>query len=511
MKSSRVNNSIKNSITALGSQLLITILSFINRSIFIRVLGSEYLGINGLFTNILSMLSLSEMGIGTAIVYNMYKAVNSDDQVQINALMSFYAKVYSAIGSIIMIAGIGCSLIIQNLIKDNPFEINFLRVAFLLTVFNNAVSYFWSYRSCILFANQKDWICKASSMIVLSVGCIVQVILLAIFKNYLLYLTIQIVISIFNNGVQFYLAKRCYPEVRVSIHNHLPKDTLKDIIFRVKSLILHSISAALNFGTDNIIISKYVGIVETGFYSNYSMLINTFNTFVIQLMNGVVASMGNLIVSENSDKVYTVFKRIDFFCHWAYGLLAVGMLSVIDQFITLWTGYGHLLSKSTVFILIVNFYVLGSRQSVVLTRNAAGLYTKDRIVAVIKPFINLFFSLLLVRVMGITGVFIGTLVSQLVADLLLFPIYLFKSMFVGKTLFYYLTYFKHVIVAVLSGFISINIIEIASNYSQGITFFLFSSFTSVLIYNFVFFAVFNKTDEFNYYLKLSKGILLKKK
>lgn len=502
MSQSRINNSIRNSLTAVSSQLLVTILNFVNRSVFIYVLGNEYLGINGLFSNILSMLSLSEMGIGTAIVFNMYKAVEKEDEKQINCLMSFYAKVYSAIGCFIMVMGLGCSFFIQYLIKDNPFDLHFLKLSFLLLVFNNAISYFWSYRSCILFANQKDWICKISSMIVLSLGSIMQIIVLLLTKNYIVYLIVQVVITICNNGAQFILAKRIYPSVSVSVHSHIPKELFDDIVIRVKSLILHSISGALNFGTDNIIISKFVGIYETGNYSNYSMLINTLNTLVTQMLNGLIASMGNLMVSSSKEKIYDVFNKINFICHWIYGTLAVGMICVIDQFINIWTGKGHLLNRYTVIVLIINFYILGTRQSIIITRNAGGLYTNDRIVAVIKPIINLVFSIILVQKIGITGVFVGTLISQLVADVFLFPYFLFKNLFEGKLLDYFLNYIRYFLLMMAASSISEVLIKGLETWLSGFMLFIVSGVIAVLVYNVGFLSLNFRTEEFQYYKKL---------
>lgn len=509
MAQSRLKNSINNSMAAVGSLLLITILNFINRSVFIRVLGSEYLGINGLFSNILSMLSLSEMGIGTAIVFNMYRAVETKDETLINQLMSFYAKVYTIIGCVIMAFGIICSFFIQYFIKDNPFDLTFLRISFLLLVFNNAVSYFWSYRSCIVFANQKDWVCKLSSMIVMLIGSVLQIAALLLTKNYIVYLVIQVIVTICNNGVQFILSKKMYPSVSVSIHSHLPKDIFKDIVNRVKALIVHSISSALNFGTDNIIISKFVGILETGYYSNYSMIINTLSSLITQLLGGVTASMGNLMISGSKDKIYEIFKKINFLCHWIFGLISVGMLCVINQFINIWTVPGHLLNNITVMILVINFYILGARQAIMVTRNAGGLYTNDRIVAIIKPIINLVFSVVLVQKIGISGVFIGTFISQLVADVILFPLFLFKGLFEKNLMNYYLNYVKNFLLATISGAVSVLIISFAEGFFSGILLFIISGVTAVLVYNILFVMINFKTDEFKYFTNLIKDKLLK--
>lgn len=504
MSESRLKNSFGNSITAVGSQLLVTVLNFACRSVFIYVLGSEYLGVNGLFSNILSMLSLSEMGIGTAIVYNMYRAVEFNDQEQINRLMSFYAKVYSTIGFVIMFLGIGCSFFLQYLIKDNPFELSFLRVSFLLLVFNNAVSYFWSYRSCIVFVNQKDWICKISSTIVLILGNICQILVLIFVKNYIAYLVMQIVVTIANNSVQFIIAKKMYPNVKIDRKSHLKKDTYDDIIKRIKALLIHSVSGAINFGTDNLIISKFVGILETGYYSNYSMIINTLNSLITQLLNGVIASMGNLMVASDKNKIYEVFKKINFLSNWLYGTIAVGFFAVLDQFINLWTGKGHLLNRETVIVLIINFYVLGVRQPVMITRNAGGLYTNDRFVAVIKPIVNLFFSIILVQKIGILGVFIGTSISQIVADVFLFPYVMFKCLFREKLLSYYINYFINLLLMLICGVFSTAIISYISDYFNGILLLLVSGCLSVLLFNVVYIILNFRTKEFRYFLNLLK-------
>ncbi len=510
MSESRLSNSIRNGTVSVASQLLVTVLNFVCRTVFIYKLGNEYLGVNGLFTNILSMLSLSEMGIGTAIVYNMYKAVEQRDEEQINRLMSFYAKVYAIIGSIIMLSGVGCSFFIQYLIKDNIFDLSFLRTAFLLQVFNNAVSYFISYRSCILFANQKDWICKVSSMIVSSLGCIAQIITLFVVHNYFVYLIIQIGITIANNGAQFILAKKLYPNVKIRFSNKLTEETYSDIVARVKALLVHSVSSAINFGTDNIIISKFVGILETGFYSNYSMIITTINALVSQMLNGIVASMGNLMVSANKEKIYEVYQKIDFVCVWIYGMLSASLICLIDPFVNIWTGEGHLLNRITVIVLIINFYILGVRQAIMITRNAGGLYTQDRIVAVIKPIINLVFSIFLVQFMGITGVFVGTLISQLVADVILFPYYLYKNIFGDGICRYYLNYFKNAFIVSAITLLCLVITKPIFGVVTGIIAFLINGIICVLVYNIVFVIINFKRKEFIYFKNLLKRKLIRR-
>lgn len=512
MSNSRINNSIKNSIVGFCSQILVVVLSFVSRSIFIYILGNEFLGVNGLFSNILSMLSLSEMGIGTAIVYNMYKAVSREDTNLINSLLSFYAKVYRFIGLSILAVGLICSFFIQYLIKDNPFGVNFIRIAFILQVINNSVSYFWSYRSSILFVYQKDWICKISNVCVSIIGYLLQIIALIFTKSYFIYLVTMIIITILSNLSQYMIARYMYPDIKVIKKSRLPKDIFNDIFRRVKALIIHSISSAINFGTDNIIISSFVGIVETGFYSNYSMIINTINGLIVQFLNGIIASMGNLMASSDSKTIYDIFKKINFLCQWLYGLLSVCLICLLNQFIDIWTGKGHLLGLMTVIVLVVNFYILGVRQSIMITRNAGGLFEKDKIVAVIKPIINLFFSIILVINFGIIGVFIGTLISQIVADVFLFPYFLYKSIFsMERVSFYYLDYLKHFIISFTIGVICYLIVSFVNTLIEGSVAFIVNGLICVFVFNLLFIIINIKCKEFIFFKTLLLSILKKVK
>ena len=499
MGSTRFANTVKNSFAALVAQIVSILLNFVSRTVFIKVLGAEYLGINGLFSNILSMLSLTEMGIGTAIVFNMYRAVKDKDDEKINELMSFYAKVYTIIGFCVLAIGFVISFFIQTLIKNNTFDNSFLQICFLIFVVNNATSYFLSYRSCILFANQKDWMCKLSSTLVTIVGIVVQIVFLLVFKNFILYLSVLVGITFLSNLIQFILSKKLYPNVKISIKSKLSKDTSQDIKKRVGSLMLHSVSSALNFGTDNIIISKFVGILETGLYSNYSMLLTTLNTLIVQFLNGVVASFGNLVAEGNKNKIYEVFKKIDFICKSMYGVITVGLFSVLNLFINLWVGQNNLLNTITVLILVINFYTLGVRQSIMITRNAAGLYTNDKIVAIVKPIINLTVSIILVQFIGITGVFLGTLTSQLVCDIFMFPIILFKNQFKGKIAEYYLDYLKNIVVVLICSASCVAIRLGLSNYIDGWFLLVASGFASVAIYTLFFVAVNKGTENYIFF------------
>ena len=502
---------LRNSIVALVCQIILVFVSFFHRSVFIKFLGLEYLGVNGLFSNILIMLSLSEMGFGTAITHSLYKAVKEDDTDKINRLMSFYSKIYTIIGLSILGVGIIASFFIHFLIKDNSFDLTFLRISFLLFVVNNAATYFLSYRACILFVHEKDWLCKITSTIVTIVGTSLQVIFLFVFKNYFLNLSLQILTSISINIALFILAKKYYPLVKINYKDRLKPEESKTIKKGVASLAIHSISGAINFGTDNIIISKFVGIYETGLYSNYSLIFTTLNTLIAQLLNGVIATFGKIAATADRLLIYLNFKKVDFISKAVYGFFAIGTVSIISAFITLWVGENSLLDSKIVLLLIVNFYMLGARQAIIVTRNVCGLFTKDKIVAIIKPIVNLLTSLLFTIKFGLIGVFIGTFLSQLLCDLILSPIFVFRDFFSSAQIKrYYFDYAKNLLVLVFSA-VCIIILKRYLILGNLILNLIVSGFIGVIIYTILFCLVYCRTEEFKYFFALAKSMVFKSK
>lgn len=506
----RLKYSMINGLVALSTQVLMIILNFISRSLFISILGIEYLGINGLFSNILTFLSLSELGIGTAITFSLYKAVSDKNQYNINALITLYSRVYACIAIVVFVLGIILSIFLEYLIIDNPFDIDYLRIAFLLFVLNSAVSYLWSYRSCIVFVNQKDYILKLISFTSNITCIIIQIILLKITQNYIVFLIIQLLFTIINNFIQSIISKKMYPNVVCNKKYKLCKNDLNDIIKRIKSLFIHSISSTITFGTDNIIISKFIAIKYVGLYSNYQMIINAVNNIVVQFFNGITASMGNLISSESTEEVYRVYKKLNFICFWIYSFLFTILCTIINTFILLWIGDNALLEYSTVIVLLINFYIMGLRQPIFMVRNCAGLYTKDKIAAILKPMINLSSSIILANKIGLIGVFIGTLVSSIVSDVLISPYYLNKYFFENKYNIYLVNYLKQIFITLFSTIVTIIICDFLVDSNNNYIVFVNRTIISCIVPNIIIYILYRNTEEYNYFKKIVHKLINKK-
>lgn len=446
----RKKYSMINAAAGIITKIASLFLGFICRTFFIRKLGYEYLGINGLFSNILSLLSLSELGFGTSIIYLLYKADAENDTYKKNCLLTFYARIYRIIGWFIIFAGIVLTPILPWLIKENSFAINYLRKVFILQIFNSAVSYFFSYRSSIIFVKQKDYLLKIVSF-GCNLGCnIIQILLLSIHADYCGYLLIQLLFTFLNNLIVFLISKKMYPEIKIGREFQLDKDTYGIIKNKVSALLCHNISGFVTNGTDNIIISKLIGIIEVGLYSNYNMVISGISGMLDAAVKGVTASLGNFMAQASKEEVYKVYKKIDFIFYVINALCTTCLCVLFNKFIILWVGQESIFPRYVEIVLVANFYISVQRKAIFTVRNVGGLFSNDKNAALIKPIINLIISVFLAYSVGIVGVFIGTLVSGIIVDVLWMPYMVYKRYFQRNFIEYIFDYFKQCGIIVLS-------------------------------------------------------------
>ena len=400
----RTKNSIINISVALIGQLLGLIVSFIARIFFIRILGAEYLGVNGLFTNILTILSLVELGIGPAIIFSLYKPLAENNIKKVKALMKFYQKVYVIIGIIIIILGIGIIPLLPYLVKDTP-DIPNLNYVFLLFVFNTAISYFYSYKRNLIIADEFRYIAtiyRYSFFIILN---IFQIIFLYITGSYMLFLITQIVFTLLENIAASRRADKMYPFLKQKGYEKIDRDTVQEIKKNTKAMVLHKIGGIVVTSTDNILIAANVGILWVGLYSNYQLIINALNTIIGQFFTAITASVGNLGAKESKNKSLLVFQNLFFFNFWIYGLSAICLYFLVNPFIEVWVGKEFFLGIDIVLILVINYYINGMRQSVLTFTDAFGLYWYSRYKPIFEAIINLIVSLALAPKFGMVVYF----------------------------------------------------------------------------------------------------------
>lgn len=498
----RTKNSIKNTIVSFSSNLLTIIIGLIAQGIFIKILGSEYLGINGLFSNIISMLGIVELGVGSAIIYHLYKPIVEEDIKKVKALMNFYKKCYTIIALIILTIGLMITPYLNLFIEEVTIDIN-ISLVYILFIIEIVCSYLLSYKRSIINANQKNYLVNFIHIGYLVILNILEIIILVLTKNYYLYLGIKIVMRILENVGVTLLANKLYPYLK---HNNekLDENTKKDIFQKVKALFFHKVGGFIVLGTDNIIISKFIGIIEVGLYSNYYMIIDAVEKLFGQVIRVITPSVGNMLVKESSEKSFEIFKRVRFLNFWIATFSGISLLVVMNSFITVWIGSKYLLATCVLIVLVLNYYAKSMRSCHMIFKEAAGIYYEDRYIPLLESVLNIVASLILLKYFGLAGIFMGTIISSLALYCISYPKYVYKKLFNRS----YLNYTKETL-----GYLSIFIVLAVITFKISRLIVINNAFLSliincliaVVIPNLVLLIIFWHTDNFKYYLNLLKS------
>jgi len=494
----RTENSTKNMYTGLIFQILVLVFRFITRTIFINYLGSEYLGINGLFSNILNLLSLADLGIGASLVYSLYKPIAEGNQERQRIIVQYMHKTYVKIGLVIIVIGIFLLPFLKYIIKDDVNFVN-LNIVFLIYIFQTASSYlFFPSKIEFLSANQKRYIYNNIANIIVVLSNLAQILVLIIFKNFYIYL---ITIIIFNILQAYLIARKTnklYPYITEKTKETLSKEERKSIFKDCGSLLLYRINYVVLTATDNIIISKYLGLAVVGLYSNYVLVTNSIVNILATFFDSVTASIGNIHAKKEEDKDYFMFKIINFITCVCFGIFAIGVYVLVNDFITIWLGKDYLLPSLFVLILSVNLYIEGIRKFLSTYRSTYGLFRQAKFLPLFGALLNIVISIVLVKKIGIFGVLLGTLISNLVTFMWFDPYIIYKKVFKKNPLEYYFTNIGYLILFMLMAFICNKICNLIV--INGILGFIIHGIICVLLPIIIVTILFYKT-EYGKYLK----------
>lgn len=499
---SRKSNTIRNVLYAWSSQVIIIFMNMVVRIFFVRILSKEYLGLGGLFSNVISILSLAELGIGSAIIYSLYEPLAKNDKEQISCLMLFYKRVYILIGTLIGIIGISISPFLQYFIKDMP-NIEHLRIIYLLFVLNSSVSYFFSYKASLISADQKDYILKKVRIKVNLLMYILQIIALILTKNYILFLSVQVLATVLQNLICNHIVNKLYPYLKRYRQNKINPKALHQIWKNTKALILHKVGSIAVFSTDNLIISKFTGLSNVAIFSNYTLIQDALNTILTQLFSAMAASVGNLTALESENKAYEIFERILFLNFWVYSFCSISFLCLSQDFIELFFGSDYLISPLILLILTINFYLNGMRKSVMTFRDAYGLFWQNRYMPIIEAVFNLAISLLLVKTHGMLGVLSGTTISTILMPVWVEPLVLFRNGFHKGLFVYWKAYVKYILLFMIAGICTFWICSRVI-YIPGISL-IVKAILCMIVPNILFLFIFKGNVNFQYYLNLIKN------
>lgn len=435
MSNSRTKNSAMNAVSALIQQFIIVIIGFVSRKIFLTTIGIAYLGVNGLFSNILNLLSMSELGVGTAIIYNLYRPLAENNQDEVCKLMNFYAMVYRIIAVIILGLGmILCAFLDAFInIQNSGFTMSELRIIFLLYLVQAASSYLFSYKRSLFFADQKAFLTTYIDTGYKVLSTIVLILVMLSTGNFYVYLTASIFFTLINNIIISIYADRRYPFLKNKLR--LEQEKVITIWKNVKNIFIHKVAGIAITSTDNILISKFINITTVGLYSNYQLVIDSVSNVMRKILQSIQASVGNLLTMENTDRAEGVLYQATFVAYLITSFSAVSLVCLIQNFIVLCFGEAYLLPNDVVIVSICAFALVLMKEPLYQFVSVSGLFREDKINAIIGMLLNLGISIVLVRKMGLVGVFGGTVISSIITFVL--KIQFFYSKFFHKLWYKY--------------------------------------------------------------------------
>ena len=494
----RSANSFKNLFVSVVAQIITLLVSFVSRTIFVKVLTTEYLGLSGLFSNILSVLSLSELGIGNAIIINLYKPLAEKDEIAVSKYMNFYAKAYRLIGILILIFGFISTPFLQYIVKTDDSIPN-LRLIYFLFVLNSAVSYFFASKRTIFTVDQKEYVNTINRNMFLLVQNLIQIIVLMLTQSYIMYICIMVLCTFSSNLHISILADKQYPYLR-NKQVALNKIEIKDLTKSMKAIMLHKVGNVLINSTDNLIISMMLGVYWVGMYSNYSMVVGMVTTFALIVFAACSASIGNINAVESSEKVYSVFRTMTFLSLWIYGFCSISFVCLFQPFITVWIGNDYLLDMTTVIVIVIAFFLKGIIGVTSTFLDVTKLFLNTRWVPLLTATINLAVSVLAVAYFGLAGVFGGTIVSYLLTMVWINPFMLYKSGFNKKFREYIGFIVPRIILIFIAGFITYFL-------TIHVDYFVVQILICIVVPNMIMLITWGNTSEFKYISNIIRNLL----
>ena len=430
---SRTRNSVLNVVSGTGGMLLSIALRFVCRTVFIYTLGKVYLGINGLFSDILTLLSLTELGFDTAISYKLFKPLAEGDEHRVRVLMKFYKQAYRAVGTVILVLGIGLIWTLPYLIKDygslEALGINAVLI-FLLHIARSVSSYwFFAYRSAVLKANQQRYILDVVDSGIAIVTNLTKILVLWLLKDFVIYTATVIFFNILRNLVNAVIATRFYPQFFAKERDSLKREEIVGLLKDCGALFLFKVNNVVLKATGNTIVSYFLGLVYVGLYSNYLLFFLTLKNLFDRIYAAINASMGNLFATADLDKRYRFFQVMNFLSIVIFGTACLGVALCADELIACWVGEDYVIKKP--FAILVGLEILFHGMMIHLgqIRNVSGIFRQMWYRPLLSVLINLGASIALVRCWGIHGVVCGILIANLTTNLLFDPILIHKHGF----------------------------------------------------------------------------------
>ncbi len=505
MNETRTKKVSRNIIFATIFQLTKAVLLFISRVIFAKILGPQYLGINGLFSNVLTVLSLADLGINSALMYSLYKPLANDNKEEISAYMNFFKKMYNLIALVVFLLGIMLIPFLKYII-NLPNDVPHIYIYYIILLLNSVISYLFIYKTTLLAADQKQYILNKYDTIFQVILFVLQILVLVLTKSFALYLSLNILCTFTGNLFKVRAANKVYPYLKDNKSIDINKASKKDIFSNIKSMFIYKIGGIIQSNTDSILISIFVGTITVGYYSNYSLIVMEIVAFITLMFTSLKASVGNYNITNNSENQYRIFNMLEVYNFWIVGFCSVCLLTLTPTFIQIFFGKDYALSQLFLIFLISNFYTSNIRQTLWVYRETSGIFNKTKYVTMVTAVINILLSIIMGYYFGLSGIVLATVISRMLYAWWKEPLVIYKDIFHKSANEYFIKYIVRIIIIAFI-YILIELIFKFININNMILLLIIKAVVSVIIIALVFFIVYRKNEAFSFITDKLKGEL----
>lgn len=491
----RSQNAIRNVAFGLIYKILSVVFPFAVRTVFIHTLGAEYLGLNSLFTSILTVLNLTELGFSSAVVFCMYEPIANDDSDAVNALLLLYKKVYRYIGMIILIVGVAIVPIIKYFIKGSyPEDISII-VVYLFFLLNTVISYFlFAYLQALITALQREDVLSKVNIVIQSIMYITQIIILLCVHNYYCYIFTMPVFTIISNIRIAIVAKKMFPNYKP--YGKVGKEIKAQLKEKIIGLVINKICTVSRNAFDSIFISMFLGLIDTAIYNNYYYILNAIAMITCVVVNAVVAGAGNSVALETAEKNYNDMQRMNFIYMWICGWFTICMLCLYQSFMKIWVGESMLYPMGCVVLLCLYFYILKMSDVRYIYELARGLWWENRHRSIAEAISNLVLNYILGRFFGVYGIIIATIFSLFFINFLYGTRIIFKYYFTSNSMAeYFFSQLKYAGGTLVACCVTFGICNIISDSIIG---FIIKCFVCAILPNVLYWLMYHKS---NIYIK----------
>jgi O-antigen/teichoic acid export membrane protein len=509
---SRVAKTLKNAKIGVLFYVITIFANFFSRKIFLQYLGDDFIGLTSTLQSILGFLNLAELGIGTAIGFTLYKPIFEKNYELINRILALFGNLYKKVGLITLIIGIIISLFFTQIFKDVDFSYSIIYFVFYCYLSSTLLGYFYNYHLILLEADQKGYVVTQYYKSFTLLRLILQSVVLLYFKNYFLWVSIELAFAIIYSITLRKKIQKIYPWLNLNYKSN--KSILKEfpgVIKKIKQIVVHKIGGFVLNGTDQLLIFAFVNLESVAFFGNYQLIFMNLLGLLNNLFAGTAAGIGNVVAENNKNTIKKVFWEMMSLRYFIAGAICVSLFYLTEPFIVLWLGEKYILNKAVFIVMLLNLFIMQIRGPVDNFKQAYGLYD-DTWAPIAQSIINLVISVVLGYKYGILGIMIGSLVSLLLIIIIWKPYYLYKKGFKINSKVYWGGFFKLFLSFSISftcfHYIKTNYINFRfNNYLE----WLYSAILIVIVFSVIYFSVLYALNKgFKDIVLRAKTLILKK-